>query len=269
MSSPSPLATPLAWDLVAGGYAAVSFDQFAKYAADALSLAKVVAGERIVDVAAGPGSLALSAATIAAEVCALDFSRNMLDQLRARMAAANISNIDVREGDGQALPYPDACFDAAFSMFGLIFFPDRARGFAELSRVLRPGGRAVVSSWHPMTRVPVLVDVFAALAAELPELPFGDGKGPLTDADDLRREMSAAGFEVQIEERTHALEAESIGALWAGMRRSLAPLVLLEQRMGHAAFAPVAAGIEQRLSERYRGALRVEMPAWLALGTKP
>jgi SAM-dependent methyltransferase len=268
MSAPSPLATPLAWDLVAAGYADVSFDQFAKYSADALVLAQLARGERILDVAAGPGSLALQAAQTAREVCAVDFSSSMLQQLRSRMGTAGIQNIEPREGDGQALPYPDGSFDAAFSMFGLIFFPDRARGFAELFRVLRPGGRAVVSSWQPMTRVPLLVDVFAALSAELPQVPFGDGKGPLSDSAELRSEMSAAGFEVCVEERVHVLEASSIDELWAGMRRSLAPLVLLEHRLGAPAFEPIAAGIERHLRERYQGAQRVEMPAWLALGKK-
>lgn len=253
---------------MAEGYAAVSFEQFALYAADALTLASINGSDRIVDVAAGPGSLSIQASLLAREVCALDFSRNMLEELRARMVSAGRSNIEVREGDGQALPYDEASFDAAFSMFGLIFFPDRARGFGELHRVLRPGGRAVVSSWQPMGRVPLLVDVFSALAAELPQVPFGDGKGPLSDPAELEREMRAAGFEVRVEERTHALEADGIEALWAGMRRSLAPLVLLEQRLGPDAFAPIATNIERKLRERYRGPLRVEMPAWLALGTK-
>jgi SAM-dependent methyltransferase len=268
MSVPSLLATPHAWDLVAGGYADVSFDQLAAYSADALALAKVESGESILDVAAGPGVLALQAAGSAREVHALDFSRSMLDQLRARMTSARISNLQLHEGDGQALPYADSSFDAAFSMFGLIFFPDRARGFAELYRVLRPGGRAVVSSWQPLTRVPLLLDVSEALAAELAQAPVGDGKGPLSEPDELAREMSAAGFEVRVEERSHALEAESIDALWAGLRRTLARVVLLENQLGAAAFEPVAAGIRRRLRERYPGPQRVEMPAWLALGKK-
>src|SRR5262245_25360540 len=127
-SPPSPLGAPLAWNLVASGFADESFDHFARYAADALALAEVRPGERLVDVAAGPGTLSLQAAAVAAEVAALDFSPPMLAQLRARMEQRGITNIDVREGDGQALPYGDGRFDAAFSMFGLMFFPDRARG---------------------------------------------------------------------------------------------------------------------------------------------
>jgi ubiquinone/menaquinone biosynthesis C-methylase UbiE len=268
---PSPLATPLAWNLVSSGYVQDNLGHFVAYSKDALDLAQVDANDRVLDVAAGPGSLVIQAAQRVSEVHALDFSSEMLAHLNARAAEARLGNVVAREGDGQALPYADASFTAAFSMFGLIFFPDRARGLRELARVLRPGGRVVISSWQPMTRVPLLVSVFEALAAELPSMPFGDGKGPLSDPEDLRRELREAGFRaVEIVERTHALEMPDIETLWASMRRSLAPLVLLEHRMGSEAFAPIAAGMGQRLRERYSGgALKIDMPAWLGLGHKP
>lgn len=269
-SAPSPLATPLAWNLVSAGYVQDNVEHFIAYARDALDLAAVRSGDRILDVAAGPGSLAIQAAERVSEVQALDFSADMLVHLKARAQAAGVDNVYAREGDGQALPYDAASFDAAFSMFGLIFFPERAKGFAELIRVLRPGGRAVVSSWQPMTRVPALVSVFEALAAELPNMPFGDGKGPLSDPEDLRRELSEAGFaRVEVVERTHAFDVPDADALFASMRRSLAPLVLLEHRMGSETFAPIATGIQRRLRERHPGALHIEMPAWLGIGHKP
>lgn len=264
----SPLAAPLAWDLVSSGYADESFAHFARYAADALSLAAATSTDAILDVAAGPGSLSVQAAQKVSRVTALDFSRKMLDQLKLRLAAGQVTNVDVHEGDGQALPFSDASYDAAFSMFGLMFFPDRAKGFSELFRVLKPGGRAVVASWQPMSKVPVLMAIFEALAAELPQLPFGDGKGPLTEREAFAAEMSAAGFTVSVESRVHAIEAENISTFWKSTRRSLAPLVLLEDRMGSDAFEPVAEAIRRRLEEKYAGPLRIEMPAWLAHGTK-
>jgi len=269
-SAPSPLATPLAWNLVSDGYVQENLEHFFAYAKDALDLAAVRAGERILDVAAGPGSLAVQAAQRVGEVQALDFSPDMLVHLKEQVIRAGASNVYAREGDGQALPYDDASFDAAFSMFGLIFFPERAKGFSELFRVLRPGGRAVVSSWQPMTRVPMLVSIFEALAAELPNMPFGDGKGPLSDPADFERELSDAGFtRVEVVERVHGFDMPDTDALFASMRRSMAPLVLLEHRMGSEAFAPIAAGLQRRLRERHPGALRIDMPAWLGIGHKP
>ena len=269
MGAPSPLAEPLAWDLVANGYAEINFDSFAEFAADALALLQLKDDERLLDVACGPGSLTIQAARTASKVAALDFSASMLKQLEQRLHQAGLHNVEVHHGDGQALPFADHHFDVACSMFGLMFFPDRVRGFAELHRVLRPGGRAVVSSWHPMSTVPVMAELFAALAAELPQVPFGDGKGPLIDPDDLRREMSDAGFEVQIESRRHGFEAPSAEELVNQLLRSMAPLVLLEHRLGKEAFRPVVAGLRRRLEEAHPGPIEVQMSAWLALGTRP
>ena len=99
----------------------------------------------MLDVAAGPGTLAFIASAAGAHVTAIDFSPDMIDRLRARSVREGVQ-IEARVGDGQALPFDDATFEHAFSMFGLMFFPDRAKGFRELCRVLVPGGRAVVSS---------------------------------------------------------------------------------------------------------------------------
>src|SRR5262245_7747216 len=147
MSSTSPLSTPIPWDLVADEYALDVVPLFERFADAALDLAAPLEGRRVLDVACGPGTLALRAARLAEEVTALDFSAGMVRQLEAKAAAEGASNLRALQGDGQALPFPDERFDAAFSLFGLMFFPDRARGFAELRRVLVPGGRAVVSSW--------------------------------------------------------------------------------------------------------------------------
>ena len=56
-------------------------------------------------------------------------------------------NIALHCGDAQILPYADATFDAAFSLFGLMFFPDRQQGFAEIYRTLKPGGSIAITSY--------------------------------------------------------------------------------------------------------------------------
>jgi SAM-dependent methyltransferase len=253
--------------LVAPGYTDINLPQFELYAADAISLAGLEPHDRVVDVATGPGTLALLAAPKVARVDALDFSAQMLDAFRVRLARNPVPNVQVVEGDGQALPYADASFDAAFSMFGLIFFPDRARGFAELRRVLTATGRAVISSWQPIAQVPLLITVMDVLRAELPNVPFGDGKGPLSDADDLRAEMSAAGFDVTVHQFTHEVVAPDFEQFWAGFQRSFAPLVLLKHKLGDEAFSPIAAAIKERLATHIGAApVQLRMPAWLALG---
>lgn len=267
---PSPLATPLAWDLVADDYTAELVPQFERFASDALRLGGTKPDSRILDVATGPGSLALLAARTAASVAALDFSETMIARLRDRAAAACVTNVEPRLGDGQALPYDDESFDAAFSMFGLIFFPDRVRGLSEMRRCLVPGGRAVVASWKPFDDVPIMKLLFAMLREVLPHLPFGQGKAPLGSVDEFQTEFAAAGFAaVDVHPVSHGTDASSTADLWASFQRTLAPLVLLQRKMGAAAWAPVREQMGKRLEEELgAGPQRMDLHAWLGVASR-
>lgn len=245
---PSPLASPTPWDMVSAAYADEVVPMFERYSLDALRLADVASGQHVVDVATGPGTLAFQAAKLGARVSALDFSPAMIEQLHGRAARDGVDAIDARVGDGMALPFEDDAFDAGFSMFGLMFFPDRDRGFRELRRVVRKGGRVAVASWTPFDRVPLVGAVFAALRAEMPGLPFGQNKAPLGTIDEFREEMSAAGFSnVEVHEISHDLEAPSIEEYWAVTARTTAPLVMLKNKLGDEAWAKLADGILERL----------------------
>ncbi len=265
---PSPLSTPLPWNLVTSAYVEDVVPHFSLFARDALAMAGVKPGEQVLDVATGPGTLALEAAKIA-QVSAIDFSESMIDALRSRLAREG-AQVEARVGDGMALPYPDASFDAAFSMFGLIFFPDRLRGLRELVRVLRPGGRAVISSWIPMDQIPLLAELFVALQAELPGLPFSPGKAPLGERAEIVEELTAAGFrDVQVETRMHPVESPSMRELFEVMRRSNAPLVLLKHKLGEERWAQVSSGVLSRLRDRFGdGPQRLEFTANLGRGTR-
>jgi ubiquinone/menaquinone biosynthesis C-methylase UbiE len=79
----------------------------------------------------------------------LDIQQEMLDHTMRRAHALGISNIVPRQGDAQALPYPDGHFDAAYLVATLGEVPDKARALRELRRVLKPGGRLVVGESQP------------------------------------------------------------------------------------------------------------------------
>ncbi|WP_437281628.1 methyltransferase domain-containing protein [Sorangium sp. So ce375] len=265
---PSPLATPAAWNLVAGDYATDVLPLFERYSADALRLAGLAPGARVLDVAAGPGTLSLLAAG-QARVTAVDFAAAMIEQLRERAARAGLA-VDARVGDGMALPFEDGSFDAAFSMFGLIFFPDRDRGLRELLRVLRPGGRAVVASWTPMDTTPILGELFAAIRAELPGLPFGEGKAPLGDPGEFRAEMEAAGFRgVSVHEVEHAQDVPSTEEFWRTVCRSNAPLVLLRDKLGAERWEALGDAILGKLRARFGdGPQHLSRTALLGVGSR-
>jgi ubiquinone/menaquinone biosynthesis C-methylase UbiE len=267
-ASPSPLASPLAWDLVSKDYALETVPQFELFAQDALGLVTVTAKSRVLDVACGPGTLALIAARHVAHVDAIDFSAAMTQELLRRASEMAIRNIDVRVGNGQSLPYEDGVFDAAFSMFGLMFFPERVKGLSEMCRVLKPGGSAVISSWLPFENMPLFARLMEELRQKIPDLPFGQGKAPLGEADEIRDEMQSAGLsQVRVERASHAIEAPSLEAFWGGLQRTMAPLVLLQKKLGPAAWNPIAQNIRASLEKQVgSGAQRVEMQAWLGLG---
>jgi ubiquinone/menaquinone biosynthesis C-methylase UbiE len=266
----SPLATPEPWDLVSGGYVSELWDQFTRFSKSALELAKVPPGSEVLDVCTGPGVLALQAAATARRVVGVDFSRAMLDELRRRVAANGLGNVEAVEADGQALPFAGASFDAAFSMFGLIFFPDRAQGLGELFRVLRPKGRALVASWRPFDTVPPIQAIFLALNELMPEVPFGKNKAPLGEPEEVRSELEAAGFSsVEVHTVSHKETAPSLGAFWTAMARSSAPLVLLRRRLGEERWGELSASILERLTARFgSGPIDIEPQALFGIGTR-
>jgi arsenite methyltransferase len=105
-------------------------------------------GERILDIGAGPGLLIADMAAIvgpAGHVTGLEISDSMLALARRRFAGSAVADrITLVQGEATALPFPDATFDAATSTQVYEYVPEVDQALAELYRVLRPGGRALI-----------------------------------------------------------------------------------------------------------------------------
>jgi SAM-dependent methyltransferase len=106
------------------------------------------AGSSVLDVACGSGNAALAAARLGCVVTGIDYVPALLERGRERAAAERIG-LELRHGDAEEIPFEDASFDAAVSVFGSMFAPDQARAAAELVRVTRPGGTIGLASWTP------------------------------------------------------------------------------------------------------------------------
>ncbi|WP_337847442.1 class I SAM-dependent methyltransferase [Sphingomonas sp.] len=143
----SAIHDPAHWDSVSANYAAEADRMTGRYAQAAWELAALPRDARVLDVATGAGALLLAALRDGADAVGIDFSPGMVAIAQAR--AAEISSGErALVMDGQRLDFPGGSFDAAFSIFGVFMFPDPAAGFAEMARVLRPGGLAVVAVWE-------------------------------------------------------------------------------------------------------------------------
>jgi SAM-dependent methyltransferase len=106
------------------------------------------AGWRVLDVATGNGNAALAAARYGCDVTGVDYVPALLDDGRRRAQAEGLA-VTFAEGDAEALPFPDASFDAVLSTLGVMFAPDQDKTASELLRVCRPGGRIGLANWTP------------------------------------------------------------------------------------------------------------------------
>src|SRR3954471_8904824 len=127
----------------------------------------VRSGQKVLDVAAGNGNVALAAARRWCDVVATDYVPALLDRARER-AAADRLNIAFREADAEDLPFADGSFDAVVSTFGVMFTPDQDRAAAELVRVCRSGGKIGLANWTPDG---FIGQVFKIIGKHLPPSP--------------------------------------------------------------------------------------------------
>ena len=164
-TSLQPDQQPARWDDHVAAYEAVFEALSLAFARRALDLLGIRPGDRLIDVGAGCGGAALAAANRGAQVLAVDASSRMVARMRARANGTNggAGRIWAVAMDGTALAVPNASFDAALSVFGVILFPDAVRGMREIMRVLKPGGRVAVVSWTETERYELAARLIAAI----------------------------------------------------------------------------------------------------------
>ena len=146
------------------------------------------AGWRVLDVAGGSGNTALAAARCGCEVVSTDYVPSLLARARERAQAEGL-DIEVMEGDAEALPVPDASFDAVVSAVGVMFAPDHERAASELLRVCRPGGTIALANWTPSGFIGQL---FATTGRHVPP-PAGLTPPPLWGTEEHVRALLGDG----------------------------------------------------------------------------
>ncbi len=132
-----------------------------------------LAGQRILDLAAGTGTSSLPFAEAGAYVCPTDMSLGML-----RVGKQRLPGLAFVGGDALALPYADAVFDAVTISFGLRNVEDTAAALRELHRVTRPGGRLVICEFSTPTLTPFRLVYRNYLIAALPRVAKAVSSNP-------------------------------------------------------------------------------------------
>jgi ubiquinone/menaquinone biosynthesis C-methylase UbiE len=168
-----------------------------------LEKAGLKAGDRVLDVATGPGTVARLAAVRSGpggQVSGVDSSPRMLALAKDKPSLPHAAPIDYHEAQADGLPFPNSTFDAALCQQGLQFFPDQLGALREMHRVLKPGGRVAMALWadsKAMTLFSVFLDaVDASMVQPVPRAAQG-----WLDSPGLKSMAERAGFqEVQVRE---------------------------------------------------------------------
>jgi ubiquinone/menaquinone biosynthesis C-methylase UbiE len=169
---------------------------FEPYAADIAERLRRKPPARVLEVAAGTGVVtrAMAAALPQTAIIATDLNQAMLDQAAA---VGTPRGVEWKTADALQLPFADATFDAVVCQFGVMFFPDKARAYAEARRVLRPGGVYIFNVWDRLAENEFADVITTALAAVFPDdpprflarTPYG-----YYDRAQIERELRQAGF---------------------------------------------------------------------------
>jgi ubiquinone/menaquinone biosynthesis C-methylase UbiE len=175
-----------------------------------LDMAEVGPGNRILDIAAGAGEPALSAAErVGPEgyVLATDLSENIIQYAQQIADQRSLRNFETRVMDGESLELEAESFDVVLCRFGLMLMPNAQRALSEWHRVLKTGGRvvaAVFSSPDKNAWAATPVSIIRKRAQLPPPSPGQPGLFSFGDDDVLENALQAAGF--------HAVEIRRLSA---------------------------------------------------------
>jgi SAM-dependent methyltransferase len=187
-----------------------------------LELVRLEPGQRVLELASGPGGVGLAAAEAVGprgEVVISDVVGEMTSIARERSEALGLTNVVTRELDLESIGEPDAAYDAVLCRDGIMLVPDPAVAASEILRILRPDGRAAVAVWGERERNPwlgVLLDAASAqLGAPIPP-PAAPGPFSLSDPGVLAALLSDSGFaEVAVNEVEISMQVSSFDEWWS------------------------------------------------------
>ncbi len=259
------------WESTSGEHWATNADRYTRMLAPfgeiVMDGARLVTGERVLDVGCGSGDLCISAARAVGptgHVIGVDLSTAMLAVASARVVAENLTNIDLVADDATTYSPPSGPLDVAISRFGVMFFDDPIASFTNIRATLTPSGRMTFVCWQGALANDWTVVPGAAIAEVVgpppPDDPLAPGPFALADAERIATILTAAGF-------TSVAATPVTAKVWLGADIDDAVTFLRITRRGRALLDDVEPAIEREALDRVRRVLEpYESPAGVELG---
>jgi SAM-dependent methyltransferase len=234
-----------------------------------LDAAGAAPGLRLLDVACGPGYVAVAAARKGSSVLGVDFAAPMV----AIASSAN-PELEFREGDAEKLDLPDCSFDAVVMNFGMLHLERPESAIAEAFRVLRPGGRYAFTVWDVPSRAVAFGIILESVKAhgnmDVP-LPDGPPFFRFSDPAEAKATLTSYGFiNVQSIQVPQVWKIESGEALLTTFRTAAVRTAALLNAQTSAALKKIQGEISSRLESCRAGeSFALPMPAILTSALRP
>jgi SAM-dependent methyltransferase len=170
---------------------------FAPYATDLANRLASRNLSRVLEIAAGTGVVTRALASALPErvsIVATDLNQAMLDQ---GSLVGTRRPVEWRQADAMQLPFADGTFDAVVCQFGVMFFPEKSKAFAEARRVLRPGGAVIFNVWDRIMENEFADTVTSALESLFPTDPprfLARTPHGYYDRPTIERDLASGGF---------------------------------------------------------------------------
>jgi SAM-dependent methyltransferase len=258
------------WERKAATYESFFGQLTGRLAAPLLDAAQVVAGDRVLDVATGPGYAAGKAVERHASVTGVDIAAAMIE-----LAQRSVPGAEFRTANAEALPFAAETFDAVVGNFMILHVARPEHAVDEFARVLRPRGRLALTAWDLPERNRLLgvflQAISAAGATPSSDIPAGPPFFRFSDDGEFSRLLSGAGFaDVTVDTVTFDHAVPSAEYLWNGLLSGTVRTSSLVSGQPEETRRQIRSALDECLRDYQReDGLELPVSVKLAHGTKP
>ena len=257
---------------IAGSYHQYAPKAFGGFIEPLMEMAGLQKGQRVLDLGTGTGQVALAAARLVGDsgkVIGLDIAPGLIKKAKEQAEISGLSWVEFVQGDAEQLHFADESFDIVLCHFGLMHFPDRDKALTGMQRVLKKGGRVVLSVWSTSEKMRVLGIVTAKIKEVFPEIiqPGAPGWFDFGSLGSLEVALSKVGFKnIKTMRLNKPLTVQDAEAYWRILTGVSGRLQVLLEKIP----AEIAARIEtetKQAAQSYQSSNGLSIPCEAVIGT--